>query len=74
VVAVRPKPPFRPVFRVAASRDGSDIRIINEPPEGSFVFLVETGESRTLSETRLEWFISVFPLEVASKSLAFQGK
>jgi len=47
VVAVRPKPPFRPVFRVAASRGGSDIRIINEPLDGSSVFLVETGESRT---------------------------
>jgi len=47
VVAVRPKPPFRPIFRVAASREGSDIRIINEPLDGSSVFLVETGESRT---------------------------
>jgi len=47
IVAVKPKPPFRPIFRVAASREGSDIRIINEPLEGSSVFLVETGESRT---------------------------
>ena len=47
IIAVRPKPPFRPIFRVAASRQGSDIRIINEPLEGSSVFLVETGESRT---------------------------
>jgi len=47
VVATRPKPPFRPVFRVAASREGSGIRIINEPLDGSSVFLVETGESRT---------------------------
>ena len=46
-VATRPKPPFRPVFRVAASREGSGIRIINEPLDGSSVFLVETGESRT---------------------------
>ncbi len=48
IVAVRPKPPFRPIFQVAASRAGSDVRIINEPPgalpEGSAVFLVETGE------------------------------
>ena len=28
IVAVRPKPPFRPIFQVAASRAGSDIRII----------------------------------------------
>ena len=47
IVVVRPKPPFRPIFRVAASREGSDISIINEPLNGSAVFLVETGESRT---------------------------
>jgi len=50
VVAVRPKPPFRPIFRVAASRGGSDIRIINEPLDGSSVFLVETGETQSLPE------------------------
>jgi len=47
IVAVKPKPPFKPVFQVAASREGSDIRILNEPLEGSSVFLVETGEGRT---------------------------
>jgi len=47
IVAVKPKPPFRPVLQVAASREGSDIRILNEPLNGSSVFLVETGESRT---------------------------
>ena len=47
IVAVKPKPPFKPVFQVAASRKGSDIRILNEPLKGSSVFLVETGESRT---------------------------
>ena len=45
IVAVKPKPPFKPVFQVAASREGSDIRILNEPLEGSSVFLVETGEN-----------------------------
>ncbi len=45
VIAIKPKPPFKPVFQVAASREGSDIRIINEPLEGSSLFLVETGES-----------------------------
>ncbi len=45
IVAIKPKPPFKPVFQVAASRDGSDIRILNEPLNGSSVFLVETGES-----------------------------
>ncbi len=47
VVAVEPKPPFRPIIQVAASREGSHIRIVNEPLDGSSVFLVETGESRT---------------------------
>ena len=45
IVAIRPKPPFRPIFQVAASRVGSDIRILNEPLNGSGVFLVEAGES-----------------------------
>ena len=51
IVALRPKPPFRPIFQVAISREDSDIRLINEPLElksnGSSVFQVETGESRT---------------------------
>ncbi|MBI2859184.1 MAG: recombinase family protein [Chloroflexi bacterium] len=45
IVAIKPKPPFRPVFQVAASKAGSDIRIVNEPYKGSSVFLVETGEA-----------------------------
>ncbi|MFC1964060.1 hypothetical protein ACFLV1_01610 [Chloroflexota bacterium] len=57
IVAIRPKPPFRPIFQVAATRTGSKIRIINEPLEGSPVFLVETGERRTLPETRKLCFI-----------------
>jgi site-specific DNA recombinase len=59
IVAIRPKPPFKPVFQVAASREGSGIRIINEPLEGSSVFLVETGETPSLSETRyiVNWFL-----------------
>jgi site-specific DNA recombinase len=44
IVAIKLKPPFKPVFQVAASRKGSDIRILNEPLQGSAVFLVETGE------------------------------
>ncbi len=47
IIAIKPKPPFKPVFQVAASREGSAIRILNEPLEGSSVFLVEAGESRT---------------------------
>jgi site-specific DNA recombinase len=52
IVAVRPKPPFKPVFQVAASKKESKIRILNEPPEGSSVFLVEKGETLSLPETR----------------------
>jgi len=47
IIALKPKPPFNPVFQVTASREGSDIRILNKPLEGSSSFLVETGESRT---------------------------
>ena len=52
IVAIRPKPPFKPIFQVAATKEGSDIRIINEPVQGSPVFLVETGENPTPRETR----------------------
>jgi len=45
IVAIKPKPPFKPVFQVAASRKGSDIRIVNEPYLGSAVFLVEAGQA-----------------------------
>jgi site-specific DNA recombinase len=48
IVAVKPKPPFRTIFQVAASREGSDIRIINEPLEGTSVSLVETGSRHEL--------------------------
>ena len=47
IVAVRPKPPFKPIFQVAATKEGSDIRIVNEPIQGSPVFLVETGETQS---------------------------
>jgi len=47
IVAIKPKPLFKPVFQVAASREGSEIRIVSEPYQGSSLFLVETGESRT---------------------------
>jgi site-specific DNA recombinase len=45
IIAIRPKPTFKPVFQVAASKEGSGIRIINEPYLGSSVFVVEAGES-----------------------------
>ena len=31
IVAIKPKPPFIPIFRVAVSKKESDIRIQNEP-------------------------------------------
>ena len=52
IIAIRPKPPFKPVFQVAAAKEGSEIRIINEPIKGTSVFLVETGENITARETR----------------------
>ena len=78
IVAVKPKPPFRPVFQVAASRQGSDIRIVNEPYKGSPVFLVETGESRTPPETRVGWLESFlmdrsFPAELTPKQSTKTG-
>jgi site-specific DNA recombinase len=45
IVAIRPKPPFKPIFQVAVAKEESEIRIINEPIKGTSVFLVETGES-----------------------------
>jgi site-specific DNA recombinase len=47
IVAIRPKPPFKPIFQVAVTKEGSNIRITNEPLHGSCVFLVETGEGRS---------------------------
>ena len=49
IVALKPKPPFRPIFQVAVSKKESQIRIINEPIKGSSLFMVETGEGRTPS-------------------------
>ena len=33
IVAIRPKPAFRPLFEVATTREGSDVVLINEPPQ-----------------------------------------
>jgi hypothetical protein len=52
IVAIRPKPAFKPVFQVAVTKEGSDIRIINEPLNGTSVFLVETGETLCVPQTR----------------------
>ena len=48
IIAIRPKPPFKPIFQVAAQREGSVIQILNGLEKSSpspSVFLVETGES-----------------------------
>jgi hypothetical protein len=50
IVAIKPKPPFKPIFQVAVTHEGSGIHIIkNEPSKSesknSSVFLVETGET-----------------------------
>lgn len=51
IVAIKPKPPFRPIFQVAVSKKESDIHIITEPLKSDSkvqsVFLVETGEGWT---------------------------
>lgn len=60
IIAVKPKPPFKPIFQVAVSKKGSKIRILNKPfgkgPIGSSLFLVETGEGWTLPETMVMGF------------------
>jgi len=33
IVAIKPKPAFRPIFQVATTREDSGVYIINEPPE-----------------------------------------
>ena len=63
IVAVRPKPPFRSIFEMAVTREGSGIHIIkNESSKteakNSSVFLVETGE--TLSLPALRYFALPF--------------
>jgi site-specific DNA recombinase len=56
IIAIKTKPPFKPVFQVAASKKDSNIRTLNEPLEGSSAFLVETGDGRTIPETMLRSF------------------
>ena len=45
IIAIKPKPPFIPAFQVAATLEGSDIRILNEPIEGSSLLLAKAGDS-----------------------------
>ncbi len=39
IVAIEPKPPFRPVFQVSTTREGSGVVIMKEPPESQPGFL-----------------------------------
>jgi len=47
IVIIKLKPPFNPVFQVAASREESDIYIINESLKDPSLFLLATEERRT---------------------------
>ena len=65
IIATKPKPPFKPVFQVAAEREGSVVHILNGLEKSSpspDVFLVETGESGTLPETMLRFLNVLSPL------------
>ena len=35
IIAIKPKPPFRPVFHVAATKEGSGVILLSGPPEES---------------------------------------
>ena len=45
VVAIRPKPAFRPIFEVATTREGSGIALINQTPQAH----LESGVSESYS-------------------------
>ena len=36
IVAIRPKPAFQPLFEIATTREGSDVVLINDPPQTHF--------------------------------------
>lgn len=58
------------LLMVAASQEGSDIAIINEPYAGSSLFLVETGESRTPSYPTVQRLVR----ERRALAVTFHGK
>ena len=64
VIAIKPKPPFKPVFQVAASRKRSRINIINEPLKGSSLFVVETGEGWSLPETQAFYLLNLIGVSI----------
>jgi site-specific DNA recombinase len=70
IVAIRPKPAFKPIFQVAVTKEGSEISILNEPYKGSSVFVVETGETQAIPETRIcAWLPHDSNVKVNSSSL-----
>jgi hypothetical protein len=60
ILAIKPKPPFKPILQVAVTNKNSRIRVLKEPlnssPSGSSVFLVEAGEDQPLPRTRVLCF------------------
>jgi site-specific DNA recombinase len=55
IVALKPKPPFVPIFQVAVTREGTGIHIIrnessSKNTQNSSVFIVETGEGACLKK------------------------
>lgn len=58
IVAIKPKSPFIPIFQVSASREKSDIRILNKPLKGSSVSLVENGKTLSLRVIILSFIYS----------------
>jgi site-specific DNA recombinase len=57
-IKIKPKPPFKPVFQVAASREGSDIRILNEPVGGSSLFLVKYDKAPVSPPVFHSWVLT----------------
>jgi hypothetical protein len=58
IVAIQPKPAFRPLFEVATTREGSGVALINETPpdldgpEASPCSWWRRGRGRTITEAR----------------------
>lgn len=53
IVAIRPKPPFKPLFEVATTHEGSDVVLMNEPTAVHGLEPRYTGLSRVSSQSPL---------------------
>jgi site-specific DNA recombinase len=69
IVAIKPKPPFRPILQMEVSKKGSDIRILSESLKDSPVFPVETGEA--WSPLRSNVLMGILIIILASSSQYF---